>query len=98
MKILLRTSLFLAATLTLFITGCASLDTDAPLDMDDTAIERNVEERLAFDGVTARENISVDVEDGVVTLNGSVQEDTVRLRAIGIARSTPGVTEVLDKL
>jgi osmotically-inducible protein OsmY len=98
MNIFFRTGLFTAILLATLVSGCTSISTDGPLATDDTAIERNVQERLAFDGITAPENISVMVEDGRVTLNGSVRTEAVRFRAIGIARSTPGVTEVVDKL
>lgn len=98
MNSILRYSLTAFAMLALFVTGCRSLATDARLDTDDTSIQRNVQERLDFDSVTAPDTVRVQVINGVATLQGSVRQEAVRLRATGIARATPGITDVRDEL
>ena len=42
--------------------------------------------------------VLVAVQDGVVTLEGAVPNEPVRLRALGVARGADGVKDVVDKL
>jgi len=77
-----------------FISGCASLDSTATGDQDVVA---EVTQRLAADPATAQLRLGVTVEDDVVTLSGRIDNPSVRLRAVSIARSVPGVMEVNDQ-
>jgi len=43
-------------------------------------------------------NINVDTNNHVVTLKGTVGSEAARVRAVAIARSTEGVTRVVDEL
>ena len=43
-------------------------------------------------------DIDVDVEKGVVTLQGTVRSDAARSRAVAVARSSDGVKNVIDQL
>lgn len=54
---------------------------------------RFVDDTLLKDG-----NINVDTNDYVVTLKGTVGSDAARVHAVAIARSTEGVTRVVDQL
>jgi osmotically-inducible protein OsmY len=65
---------------------------------EDGALAQDVTYRLLEDDVTARLALGVTAENGVIILRGSVPNDMVRARAIGIALGTPGVMEVIDEL
>ena len=43
-------------------------------------------------------DIDVDVEKGVVTLQGTVRSDAARSRAVAVAKSSDGVKNVIDQL
>ena len=66
--------------------------------IDDSAIHTRVKASL----IGARDlpgwRIDVDVREGVVVLTGQVDREEQRTRAIGIARGTPGVKDVEDRL
>ncbi|HOW98312.1 MAG TPA: BON domain-containing protein [Kiritimatiellia bacterium] len=79
--------------------GCAT--TPGPADdkaLADERLTQEVERRLEEDPVTAPFSFGVFVRDGVVIMEGAISSSYVRSRAIGIARATPGVQNVLDKL
>ena len=81
----------------LTVVGCATMQTGAGSE-NDQAVQRHVLERLQQDGVTASHGLGVRVRGGVAMLNGSVPDETVRVRAMSIVRATPGVTEVRENL
>jgi hyperosmotically inducible periplasmic protein len=64
----------------------------------DPGIESAVQARLAADELVPAEEISVEVQDGVVTLHGAVDTQGARARALEIARETRGVRDVVDEL
>jgi len=81
--------------------GCAMLPTPgerAGAARADEQLTHEIVRRLDDDPVTAQHAFGVFVRDGVVTMAGAINNSYVRSRAIGIARSTPGVQNVLDKL
>jgi osmotically-inducible protein OsmY len=64
----------------------------------DAELANDVVQRLAQDAVTGMSTFNVEAENGVVTLYGSLPDNTIRARAIAIARGTPGVKDVVNKI
>jgi osmotically-inducible protein OsmY len=64
----------------------------------DVAIFRIVQSALLEAEELASAAIRADVDGGVVTLRGSVQEASARERAGALARETPGVTRVENQI
>jgi sporulation protein YlmC with PRC-barrel domain len=64
----------------------------------DDRIREDVNDRLSDDPLLDASGIDVVVKDGVVTLNGTVNDRTDRRRAEDIALMVPGVTDVLISL
>jgi len=77
-----------------FFSGCASLEVDSG---DDSNLAAQVSQRLSTDPVTAALRLGIAADDGVIILSGRIDNPSVRLRALSIARSTPGVTDVEDQ-
>jgi hypothetical protein len=65
---------------------------------DDAAVTTKVKAALFAEPGLKTLQINVDTKDAVVTLEGSVDSDTLRQRAVQIASSTNGVKQVVDKL
>ncbi len=83
---------------TVVVAGCASLPSvDDGRDPADAAIRGRIEQRLAADPVTTPLRLGIQVDDGIVTLSGRIDQAHVRLRAISVVRGTPGVRGVIDK-
>jgi hyperosmotically inducible protein len=85
-----RATLFLSAVLMATAT-LAQAQTDPTLTAD-------VKAKLAADDTVKGSRVTVRTADHVVTLEGTVRSEAVRTRALAIARDTPGVTSVVDKL
>jgi hypothetical protein len=64
----------------------------------DVAILTQIKARLALDPEVSVFAIDVDVDEGVVTLTGTVRSEQARKRAVEIAGATGGVTRVSDRL
>jgi len=93
--------LSLLATLAAVITlaGCATMPDNSTLQpTTDEQLATAVLQRLTQDTMTGRSTFGVEAENGVVTLYGSLPNDILRARAIAIARSTPGVQDVINKI
>jgi len=82
-----------AGLVLLGLAGCAT-----PVLDENQVLSNAVVYRLNQDDVLRRSVISVTAAQGVVTLMGTVPNDALRLRAIGIAQGTPGVQKVEDRL
>jgi hyperosmotically inducible periplasmic protein len=65
---------------------------------DDAAVTTKVKAALFAEPGLKTLQINVDTKDAVVTLEGTVDSDTLRQRAVQIATSTNGVRQVVDKL
>ena len=63
----------------------------------DDAIKDRIEHRLATDAAVKKYDISVKVNNGAVTLDGSVASDTQKAEAARLAK-VPGVTKVENEL
>jgi osmotically-inducible protein OsmY len=75
-------------------------DAKAEVDADatDTLVFRSVQRRLLDDKKLEGVAIAARVESGVVTLSGDAPDDAIRKRALEIARETPGVARVQDRI
>jgi hyperosmotically inducible protein len=77
----------------------SSSSNDVGNSMKDTMITTKIKANLTTSNVTHVLNISVETNNGVVTLSGTAQSDTEATTAIKIAESTDGVIDVnADKL
>jgi len=90
----LRPPLVALAILTL--AGCAA--PGATADVSDAALRADVKERLTRDAFVERYDIDVRVEDGVVTLHGSVANTYEREQAAEVARKVAGVRRVENRI
>lgn len=77
--------------------GCATAGQAGDV-LTDHDIVTDVQDRLRNDEMTSRYTYDVQAEQGVVTLTGFVQNETVRARALNIARGAEGVKGVVDNL
>ena len=64
----------------------------------DTVLFRAVQKRLLDEDRLGKVAIAARVEQGTVVLSGAVPDDRLRQRAVEIARDTPGVLEVDDRI
>lgn len=86
-----RTLAVMIALATTIATGCAAKQ--EVVLRDDSAITKDVRDRLSADPAASKSEITVDTKAGVVRLDGEVTE-SVRASAERIARDTPGVRSV----
>ena len=71
------------------------LSTPAPAPLDNTAIQAEVRKNLVGDGITG---ISINVDNGVVTLTGKVNSTSDRDKAYNDAAKVNGVTRVINRI
>jgi hyperosmotically inducible periplasmic protein len=64
----------------------------------DPGITTAVKAKMAADDTVKSYRIDVDTKDRVVTLNGKVDTEAARERAVQLARGTDGVRDVVDRL
>ncbi len=64
----------------------------------DASITAAVKMKMADDPNVSATDINVDTTDGVVTLNGKVQDSAVAQKAVAIAKSVDGVKRVKSNL
>jgi osmotically-inducible protein OsmY len=64
----------------------------------DAVLFRTVQKRLLEDGKLESVAISASVSDGVVTLTGNVPNAVLSRRAARVARETPGVSSVTNRV
>lgn len=91
--------LLMAGIVTIVLAGCTQLDANrsSSVNDNDQDLTSEVSRKLAADPLTSHLRLGVAAEDGVVTLSGRIDNPTVRLRALSIARSVPGVRDVNDQ-
>lgn len=70
----------------------------AACSQSDPGITTAVKSKLAADDTVKAYKIDVDTKDAVVTLKGTVDSADAKTRAVEVARSTKGVTDVIDQL
>jgi hypothetical protein len=66
--------------------------------MEQFPVDIRVAARLSWDKGLEGSQIQVSARDGVIELKGTVQDLTQRRRAVDLANSTAGVTEVVNNL
>jgi hyperosmotically inducible periplasmic protein len=64
----------------------------------DPGITTAIKTKMASDDTVKAYKINVDTKDGIVTLNGDVDSQAAKARAIEIAKATDGVRDVVDHL
>ena len=64
----------------------------------DAGITTAVKSKMAADDTVKAYRIDVDTKSRVVTLNGQVDTARARVRAVELAKTTEGVTDVVDNL
>jgi osmotically-inducible protein OsmY len=75
-----------------------ALHGESPVELSSSTVKKEIEAALLRRARTDGQNISVEVDGGVVTLRGSVHTWAERELARQSAWGTPGVTSVLDNL
>jgi osmotically-inducible protein OsmY len=78
--------------------ACCVLALSVGCSYSDSGLTTSVKTKLAADDTVKALNINVDTKDRVVTLKGEVRTEAEEAKAIQIARSTAGVTDVVDQL
>jgi len=82
------------------LAGCSSTDSNdgrsAGRAKDDKTITETVEKKLKSDSMYKFDSVSVNTFDGVVQLNGFVDNQSQARRAEELARGVPGVTQVVN--
>ena len=89
-------SLVLALALVLPLTAACGKTVGQTID--DTTITTRVKTAMLNDPAVGGLRIDVDTFKGVVTLSGSVKNKDEEQKAVGLARSVPGVTDVKSTL
>jgi len=75
--------------------GCSNWNKMTPKPLDNTAIESEIRKNLAGDGITG---LSINVDNGVVTLTGNVKSGSDRDKAYNDAAKVTGVTRVVNRI
>ncbi len=70
--------------------------------VDDAQLRDKLAKRLAYDrvgyGTTAFNNVEIGVQNGVVTLRGTMYGPSDKDSAVSLVENTPGVRDVIDEL
>jgi osmotically-inducible protein OsmY len=66
--------------------------------IEDGALTAKIKSKMALDDTIEASRINVDTVDRVVTLRGTVANESQRQRAVQLARETDGVRNVVDRL
>jgi len=66
--------------------------------VDDASITAAVKAKLAGEKLSTVTKVDVDTRNGIVTLTGNVNSETMRQRAVEIAREVEGVRNVVNNL
>ena len=80
---------FISAAALVFTVACGQTD---------AGITSAVKSKLAADEAVKAYQVDVDTNNHVVTLTGDVNTSVAKERALELARSTDGVTDVIDQL
>jgi hyperosmotically inducible protein len=78
-------------------TACSTTQS-SETQIDDAWITTKVKSKLAADPQVSAVNVSVETNEGVVTLTGRVKSDVARREAVKLAKDTEGVRSVRDLL
>ena len=78
--------------------GTAGSATPVAIDDGDAALVSLLTSRLASDPTVGKSPIEITAKNGVVLLQGPIGSAAAKQRALSLARSTDGVTQVVDRL
>jgi len=91
--------LSVAVLSTVLISGCVALTgKTAGRNVDDATITATVKANLAAEKTETLTRIDVDTNEGIVSLNGVVENAEMKQRAAELARQTSGVKNVVNNL
>lgn len=76
----------------------SELESEVGMSITDDLLFRSVQSRLLGDDKLEPVAITASVNNAVVTLSGRVPSDALRERALEVARETPGVKRVEDRI
>jgi osmotically-inducible protein OsmY len=79
------------------VVAAAAPPTEA-LGTDDTTLTTTIQAKYFVDPIVKESAVEVSAANGVVTLAGAVPSEAVRSQAVTIARNTPGVRQVVDRM
>ncbi|MDN4502976.1 BON domain-containing protein [Alteromonadaceae bacterium BrNp21-10] len=85
-------------SLTVMSANSSDQDSELMQDLKDSKVEAVVKTRLLFESEVSGLDIEVEVENGVVTLKGSVDTNAERDLAVTIAQNTNDVDKVINNL
>lgn len=95
---LLSSRTLLLLSLALIATGCKSKSDVVPQPQDDATLTQSVQGKLASDTSLGSEPVQVSVQQGVATLNGTVNSDAARSLAANDAAQVVGIRTVVNNL
>ncbi len=75
--------------------GCSNWNKMTPKPLDNSAIEAEVRKNLTADGISG---LTINVDNGVVTLSGNVKTSSDRSKAYDDAAKVNGVTRVVNRI
>ena len=78
--------------------GCANWNRMTPSNLDNRAIQAEVEKNIAADGLTGVVHVDSVTGDGVVTLTGTVHNAADRQKAYDSAAKVNGVKSVNNQI
>ena len=78
--------------------GLAAAVVAAACSPTDATIRQRVDSALAADDTVGTVRFGIDNRDGILTLSGTVNTQALRARAVGVAKATAGVTDVIDRI
>ena len=90
-----KTLVSITVALFLLGVGCSNWNRMTPKSMDNKAVEEEIRKNMLGDGITG---MTVDVNNGVVTLKGDVKTSSDKQKALDDARKVNGVTRVIDRI
>src|SRR5712691_2169250 len=96
----LATALLLATSAAVGLTGCAGdrYTRSTGENIDDTATSGRVKDALAKDGVYRYPDVKITTFKGTAQLSGFVDTRDQRKRAGEVARTVPGIREVVNNI
>jgi len=71
---------------------------EAQKAVGEAGLTSKIKAKMALDDMVSAAAIDIDTEGSVVTLSGTVRNESERARAVQLARETEGVTRVVDQL
>jgi len=73
-------------------------ESGAPARTDDASLTTTIQAKYFVDPIVKESAIEVSATNGVVSLAGEVPSEEARKQALAIARNTPGVGQVVDRM